>query len=72
MLQNITVDENNCSFFANSFNDDNTTILLAYKMKNSGLKGDLNPDLCNAGPVLYQLGYQTNWDVVITTFVGQL
>ena len=25
----------------------------------------LNPDLCNAGAVLYQLSYQANWELVI-------
>ena len=28
-------------------------------------KGDLNPDLCDASTVLYQLSYQTNWELVI-------
>jgi len=27
-------------------------------------EGDLNPDLCDAGAVLYQLS-QTNWELVI-------
>ena len=25
----------------------------------------LNPDLCDAGAVLYQLSYQANWELVI-------
>ena len=26
---------------------------------------DSNPDLCNAGAVLYQLSYQAKWELVI-------
>ena len=26
---------------------------------------DSNPDLCDAGAVLYQLSYQANWELVI-------
>ena len=26
---------------------------------------DSNPELCNAGEVLYQLSYQANWELVI-------
>ena len=33
-------------------------------LKNSGLKRDSNPDLCNAGAVLHQLSYQVNWEQV--------
>ena len=32
MLQNITVNENSCSSFANSVSDENTTSFLAFKM----------------------------------------
>ena len=38
-------------------------------MKNSGLNGDLNPDVCNAGAVLYQLSYLANLELVFTTSV---
>ena len=34
-------------------------------LKNSGLNRDLNPDLCDAGAVLYQLSYQANWEHVV-------
>ena len=34
-------------------------------LKNSGLNRDSNPDLCDAGAVLYQLSYQANWEQVI-------
>ena len=34
-------------------------------LKNSDLNWDLNPDLYNAGAVLYQLSYQANWEQVI-------
>ena len=34
-------------------------------LKSSGLNGDSNPDLCDAGAVLYQLSYQTNWEQVV-------
>ena len=30
-----------------------------------GLKGDLNPDLCDSGAVLYQLSHQANWKLVV-------
>ena len=30
------------------------------------LKTDSNPDLCDAGVVLYQLSYQANWEQVVT------
>ena len=30
-----------------------------------GLNGDSNPDLCNAGAVLYQLSYQANTELVV-------
>ena len=33
-------------------------------MKDSSER-DSNPDLCDAGPVLHQLNYQTNWELVI-------
>ena len=33
-------------------------------LKNSGLNGDSNPDLCDAGAVLHQLSYQANWEQV--------
>ena len=26
---------------------------------------DSNPDLCNAGAVLYELSYQANWELVV-------
>ena len=31
-------------------------------------KGIQNPDLCDAGVVLYQLSYQANWELVIISF----
>ena len=34
-------------------------------MKRSGRNGDSNPDLCDAGVVLYQLSYQANWVQVV-------
>ena len=34
-------------------------------LKNSGLNGDSNPDLWDAGAVPYQLGYQANWEQVV-------
>ena len=34
-------------------------------LKNSGLNGDLNPDLCDAGAVLHQLSHQANWEQVV-------
>ena len=30
-----------------------------------GLNGDSNPDLCDAGAVLTQLGCQANWEQVV-------
>ena len=27
--------------------------------------GDSNPGLCDAGAVLHQLSYQTNWELVV-------
>ena len=30
-----------------------------------GQNGDSNPDLCDAGAVLHQLSYQTNWEQVV-------
>ena len=33
-------------------------------MKHSSER-DSNPDLCDAGPVLHQLNYQANWELVI-------
>ena len=33
--------------------------------KNSGLNGNRNHDLCDAGAVLYQLSYQANCELVI-------
>ena len=32
-------------------------------LKNPGLNGELNPDLCDAGAVLYQLNSQGNWEL---------
>ena len=32
---------------------------------NSGLNGIRTHDLCDNGAVLYQLGYQTNWELAI-------
>ena len=29
------------------------------------LERDSNPDLCNASAVLYELGHQANWELVI-------
>ena len=34
-------------------------------LRNSGLNEDSNPDLCDAGAVLYQLSHQANWEQVI-------
>ena len=34
-------------------------------LKNSGLNGDLNRDLCDASAVLYQFSYQANWELVV-------
>ena len=34
-------------------------------LKNSGLNGDLNPALCNADAVLYQLSYHANCEQVV-------
>ena len=34
-------------------------------LKISGLNGDSNPDLCDAGAVLHQLSYQVNWVQVV-------
>ena len=31
--------------------------------RKKGFNGDLNPDLCLAGAVLYQLSYQANWEL---------
>ena len=33
--------------------------------ENSGLNEDSNPDLCDAGAVLYQLSFQANWEQII-------
>ena len=35
------------------------------KQSQERLEGDLNPDLCDAGPVLHQLSYKTNWKLVV-------
>ena len=32
-----------------------------------GLKGDLNPDLCDSGAVLYKLSFQANWVQVVVS-----
>ena len=32
---------------------------------NSGLNGDSNPDLCDAGAVLNQFSYKANWELVV-------
>lgn len=34
-------------------------------LDNSGLNGDLNPDVCDAGAVFNQLSYQANWGLVV-------
>ena len=34
-------------------------------LKNSGLNGDSNPDLCDAGAVLHRWSYQANWEQII-------
>ena len=34
-------------------------------LKNSGLNGDSNPNLCDAGALLYQLSNQANWEQVV-------
>ena len=31
-------------------------------LKNSGLNGDSNSDLCDASAVLFQLNFQANWE----------
>lgn len=33
--------------------------------KKKGLRGDLNPDCCYAGALLYQLSYQAKWEEVV-------
>ena len=33
--------------------------------KNKGLRGDLNPDLCDAGALLYKLSHQAIWEEVV-------
>ena len=40
-------------------------VLLIKQQQQLGLNRDLNPELCNAGRVLYQLSYQANWEQVI-------
>ena len=48
--------------------DYGTLVLLKQQRErpeNSGLSGDLNPDLCSAGAVLNQSNYQANWELVI-------
>jgi len=34
-------------------------------MKNSGLNGDSNSNLCDTVSVLHQLSYQANWEGVV-------
>ena len=34
-------------------------------MKNSGLNGDWNSNLCDTVSVLHQLSYQANWEGVV-------
>ena len=34
-------------------------------LKNSGLNGDSNTDLCDVGAVLHQLSCQANWEQVV-------
>ena len=34
-------------------------------LKNSGLNGNSNPDLCDAGAVLRKLSYQANWEPAV-------
>jgi len=34
-------------------------------LDNSGLNGDLNPDVCDAGAVFGRLGYQAHWELVV-------
>ena len=36
-----------------------------YGEKKSGLNGDSNPDPWDAGAVLSQLSYQSNWELVV-------
>ena len=40
-------------------------LALAVGLNNSGLNRDLNPDLCNASTVLYQLSFQANREQVV-------
>ena len=35
------------------------------RSESSNLKGDSNPDICDAGAVLHQLNYQVNWEQVV-------
>ena len=35
------------------------------KTENSGLNGDSNPDICDAGAVLHQFSYQANWEHLV-------
>ena len=37
--------------------------------KNSGLNGIQTHDLCDTGVVLYQLSYQSNWELIMCEFV---
>ena len=39
--------------------------------RNTPLNVDSNPDLCNAGAVLHQLSYQTNWEVIVMQVDGK-
>ena len=36
-----------------------------YRCSEKGLNGGSNPDLCDAGAVLYQLSYQAKWEQVV-------
>ena len=45
-------------------NESDHRILLCLSSSETGLNGASNPDLCNAGAVLYQLSYQAKWDIM--------
>ena len=41
-------------------------------LKNSGVNGTRNPDLCDARAVLYQLSYKANYELVIMSVNDKL
>ena len=42
-----------------------TAFLRCLTSSEKGLNVDSNPDLCDAGPVLYQMSHQANWEQVV-------